>query len=95
MKYVQFKVLSTGYPTFEEKDKVQIDMLGSWGRSKLDGRVKNINDLIRQVIGIYKKHDSKNSIVGFEILSCHKDNYVSGHYHKVLYTCTNINEITL
>jgi hypothetical protein len=99
MKYVQFKALSTGYiegtipPQFSESNRKPIDLLGSDGVARLDSR-KSVSSLIEDVIKIYKKHISKSSIVGFEIISSPENSYCS-KYNRVLYTCTKLKEISL
>jgi hypothetical protein len=67
MKYIRFKTLSTGYPTFLEKDKKPIDLLGSDGVCHLDGRL-NLNSMINYAYERISKHCSKTSIIGFEII---------------------------
>jgi len=87
MKYIRFKVLSTGYipnsipPRFSDEYIRPIDLLGSDGVCHLDGRW-NMGSMINYAYSVLCRHDKRKSIVGFDIIQA--ENYREDG--RVLYT---------
>jgi hypothetical protein len=80
--YAQFKTLSTGYPSFTDKHKKPIDLLGSGGVMRLDARKSRASHVV-EVIEMIQKHANKSSVIGFEILKSPDWRYSNG---KVIYS---------